>query len=149
MLPTYICCDSADIILSFIGKWKNLEFLSLKSSSYCTTELIKHISIYLPNFIGLRLEGGYINEDQVSTIVSLLPKLMYLTINQATLGKKNLLLILKGCKELVLLDVCNCIGFDEDDEEILKLSSIIKNFQCNGSTSGDPLCKKRKNSMRS
>ena len=47
----------------------------------------------------------------------------------------NLLLILMGCKELVFLDGRNCNGFDE---EILKLSSVIKNFQCDGSTSKDP-----------
>lgn len=120
-----MCCDSADMILSFIIKWKNLEFLSLKSGYYCTTELIKHISIYLPSFIVLRLETVQIFEEIASTIVSLLQKLLCLTINHSVLEKNALL--------LEFLDVRKCIGFDYGDEEILKLSSIIKNFQCDGS----------------
>lgn len=69
--------------------------------------------------------------------MSQLPKLKYLTINHVTLQKKNLLLILQGCTEVEFLDVRNCIGFDEDDGEILKHSSFIKSFQCDGSKAQD------------
>lgn len=36
-------------------------------------------------------------------------------------------------RSIECLDVRNCTGFPEDDEEILKISSGIKNFQCGGS----------------
>lgn len=72
-------------------------------------------------------------------IVSLIPKLKHLTINNAYLSKKNLLLILQGCRKLVFLDVRNCIGFAEDDQEILELASAVKSFSCDGSTTYDYL----------
>ncbi|KAK1353759.1 hypothetical protein POM88_052124 [Heracleum sosnowskyi] len=41
---------------------------------------------------------------------------------------------MRGCKELECLHVRDCIGFNENDEDILKLSSSIRNFRCDGST---------------
>ncbi|KAI5311199.1 hypothetical protein L3X38_000121, partial [Prunus dulcis] len=42
------------------------------------------------------------------------------------LEKNDLVMLLKECRELVLLDVRECEGFDERDEEILKLVSHIR-----------------------
>ncbi|KAK1353739.1 hypothetical protein POM88_052104 [Heracleum sosnowskyi] len=70
----------------------------------------------------------------IGTIVKLLPKLKRLYMDGADLSKENLLLIMRGCKELECLNVRDCIGFKENDEEILKLSSSIRNFRCDGST---------------
>lgn len=38
------------------------------------------------------------------------------------------MVILQGCKELVRLGFCECVGF-EVDEEILKLASHIRTFE--------------------
>ncbi|KAL1806052.1 hypothetical protein ACET3Z_029120 [Daucus carota] len=135
-LPGYSGFLSSDDCPSFEGKWKNLEFISLKNS-FNIEYLIKHISIYLPSFNGLSIGGGEVDGDTASMIVSLIPKLKHLTINNAFLQKKDLLLILKGCSELLFLDVRNCDGFGEDDEEILKLASAIKTFRCDGSKTYD------------
>lgn len=134
-------CFVYDFVPSFKGKLKNLEFISI-DDNYSIVELIENVCIHLTSLTGFRIGGGEIYGYEASKIVSLLPKLKYLTINHATLEKKNLVLILQGCRELECLDVRNCIGFDEDDEEILKLSSAIKSFHCDGSkaqhpTSGD------------
>ncbi|WOH12305.1 hypothetical protein DCAR_0831807 [Daucus carota subsp. sativus] len=135
-LPGYSGFLSSDDCPSFEGKWKNLEFISLHNSFYIE-DLIKQIFIYLPSFTCLSIGGGYVDGDTASMIVSLIPKLKHLTINNAILQKKDLLLILKGCRELVFLDVRNCNGFGEDDEEILKLASAIKTFRCDGSKTYD------------
>ncbi|WOH12302.1 hypothetical protein DCAR_0831804 [Daucus carota subsp. sativus] len=129
----YYTLPSSKNYPSFEGKWKNLEFISLRVC-LCIPELIKHIFIYLPSFTGLSIVGGDVDGDTASMIVSLIPKLKHLTINNADLEKKDLLIILRGCRELVFLDVRDCNGFDEDDEEILQLASAIKTFCCDGST---------------
>lgn len=65
--------------------------------------------------------------------MSKLASLKYLVLDNASLEKEHLELILLGCKKLELLYVRNCVGFDEDDEEIIKLASRIKDFRCEGS----------------
>ena len=37
--------------------------------------------------------------------------------------------ILKGCKQLVHLDVRNCKGFDDDDDEILELARVASHIR--------------------
>lgn len=113
-------------------KWKNLEFLTIVYCSYIL-EILDLIHIHLPKFIGLCIKDTEIDDVLASAIVSLFPNINYLIINRAKFQKEYLLLILQGCKELECLDVRNCTGFSEDDEEILKLSSGIKNFRCDGS----------------
>lgn len=78
---------------------------------------------------------NYTGIDQVvaTAIVSNLSTIKRLVLDEAKLEKVNLELILRGCKELELLYVRDCVGFDEDDEEILMLASGIKDFQCEGS----------------
>ncbi|KAK1378111.1 F-box domain-containing protein [Heracleum sosnowskyi] len=140
-LHTFLDCVPLNVVVpSFKGRWKNLEFISIDDSGDSIVELIELVCIHSTSFTGLRIGGGDIYDYAAYKIVSLLPKLKYLAINHAILEKKNLLLILQGCRELVFLDVRNCIGFQEDDEEILKLSSVIKSFRCDGSKAQDPTC---------
>ena len=131
-LPLFLCRNHSDIIPSLMVKWKNLEFLSLGDSS-STIQILEHICSNLPNLSGLSITDGYIDHETALAIVSLAPKLKYLVLEGAELDKENLVLILQGCKQLVKLDVRNCIGFDADDEDISKLASGIKNFLCAGS----------------
>ncbi|KAG0466161.1 hypothetical protein HPP92_017151 [Vanilla planifolia] len=43
----------------------------------------------------------------------------------------DLMLIIEGCKELELLNVSSCLGFDAY-EEMLKKASWIERFVCGG-----------------
>ncbi|KAL8108830.1 hypothetical protein AgCh_025068 [Apium graveolens] len=96
-------------------------------------EIFKLIGVHLPNLSSLWVTSRNIDDDVALAIVAL-PKLKHLYMNEAELSKENLLLIMRSCKELVSLYVLDCTGFDE---EILKLSSSIQNFCCDGSTSYD------------
>ncbi|XP_059630061.1 F-box protein FBW2-like [Cornus florida] len=70
-------------------------------------------------------------------VAALLPNLKYLDLSYAHLYDAHLDIILQGCKELLYLDVRYCVGFEEDDDEILKLASHIPTFLCEGSIRGD------------
>lgn len=138
MLPPSICNSNFDIIPSLIAKLKNLEILGVGISFYeWTVEIFKLIGSHLPNFVGLFITSRYIDDYITLAIVVLLPKLKQLFINQARISKENIILIMQSCEELMHLEARNCIGFDEDDEDILKHSSTIKNFRCDGSRSFD------------
>ncbi|CAL2261915.1 unnamed protein product [Prunus armeniaca] len=47
-------------------------------------------------------------------------------------NRDGLVTLLRGCKDLVLLDARDCYGFDENDDEISKLESHISKFMCEG-----------------
>ncbi|KAK1404200.1 hypothetical protein POM88_003805 [Heracleum sosnowskyi] len=90
--------------------------------------------LHCKNLVGLSIAFAQIDGEIASTIVSKLATIKCLALNNAILEKEHLKVILLGCKELELLYVRNCVGFDEDDEEIIKLASRIKDFRCQGST---------------
>lgn len=71
-----------------------------------------------------------IEEDEALAIVTLLPKITHLFLEGESIEQKNLVTILQGCQQLVYLDVSDCIGFDEDDDEMLELASYITAFKC-------------------
>ncbi|CAL2261954.1 unnamed protein product [Prunus armeniaca] len=50
----------------------------------------------------------------------------------AQVNRDGLVTLLRGCKDLVLLDARDCYGFDENDDEISKLESHISKFMCEG-----------------
>ena len=72
--------------------------------------------------------------NEASAIVTHLPKIKHLFLKGATIEKKNLVMILRCCRELVRLDVRDCFLFEESDAEILELASHIPSFRCEGST---------------
>lgn len=103
-------------------KLKNLEFLGIGSTrSDWIVGIFELIGVHLPNFSSLWVTSWHIDDNVASAIVAL-PKLKHLYMNEAELSKENLLLIMRGCRELVCMYVRDCTAFDEDDEEILKLS---------------------------
>lgn len=104
-----------DIISSLIVKLKNLEFLGIGSTrSDWIVEIFELIGVHLPNLSSLWVTSRHIDDDVALAIATLFPKLKHLYMNGAELLKENLLLIMRGCKELVCLYVLDCIGFDED-----------------------------------
>ncbi|KAK1404196.1 hypothetical protein POM88_003801 [Heracleum sosnowskyi] len=74
-----------------------------------------------------------IDQEVASAIASSFATIKRLVLDKTKLKKVDLELILRGCKELELIYVRDCVGFDEDDEEILALASGIKEFQREGS----------------
>ncbi|KAF5935704.1 hypothetical protein HYC85_026833 [Camellia sinensis] len=117
---------------NLMSKWKNLAILRLVGT-FQMQEILAQINIHCKNFIGLGILGAYIEQGQASTIVTLLPNIKQLILRHASHEKENLVMILQGCKELKYFDVRDCIGFDEGDDEILKLASHIQTFKPEGS----------------
>ncbi|KAF9625244.1 hypothetical protein IFM89_020830 [Coptis chinensis] len=117
-------------IPELIAKLNYLENLGI-----CGVELNKivtQIGIHCSNFVGLFINSS-IHFDEATSIVTNLPKIKHLSLRNCSLPRECLIQILNGCRDLVLFDVRGCIGFDEDDEEILKLASHIKDFRPQGS----------------
>lgn len=122
------------IIPKLLSNWKNLETLDFGRGSHSGKALAK-ISLHC-NITKLAARGTNVGSEVASAIVNSLPKLKYLVLEGSTFYKQEyLVLILLGCKEIVHLDVRNCIGFDKNDVEILELASHIPAFMCEGSIS--------------
>ncbi|KAL6185721.1 hypothetical protein ACLB2K_041848 [Fragaria x ananassa] len=121
-----------DIDLELIGKFKNLFMLALGSCTYLD-RVLAVVSKHCKLFSHLILSNAQIGKEEATAIVNLIPDIKLLSLNDAQIDRDNLILLLKGCKELVMLDAKDCIGFDEGDDEIAKLASHIKNFHCEGS----------------
>ncbi|BFG14170.1 hypothetical protein CerSpe_004440 [Prunus speciosa] len=92
-----------------IGKWKNLEVLSLYSSK------------------------GSVHGREALSIVKLVPNIKYLNLKGAKVNRDGLVTLLHGCKNLVMLDARDCSGFNENDDEISKFASHISKIMCEGS----------------
>ncbi|KAL6199989.1 hypothetical protein ACLB2K_029771 [Fragaria x ananassa] len=135
-LPRLVQTFNLNRILEIIGNWKYLETLFM-ADSFGMEKILSQISICCKHFSCLHMFNTRISEDEAMTIVSHLPKLKQLSLINAHIGRDNLVKLLKGCKDLVLLDVRDCVGFDEGDAEILKLASHITKFSCEGSKSAE------------
>lgn len=115
-----------------ISKWKELEILKITWKPISIVEILEQISINCPNFIGLHLYGLF-HVVETRAIARCIPRLKILMISGSTICKEDLMVILDGCKELEVLDVSNCAGFDVDNDIIMKASKI-KKFECEGTT---------------
>lgn len=113
---------------------KHLESQTLRC--FITKEIISRISIHCKNFRRLHIKSG-ICEIASSAIVNLLPNIKYLSLRSAYVFRDDLIILLQGCKELEVLDARDCVGFDEGDDEVLKLASRIASFSCEGSKISD------------
>lgn len=101
-------------------------------------EILSQISIHCKDFWGLRVSNAdIVNDEEAIAIVNFLPKIKHLILRDAHIHRDALMKLLQGCTELQVLDVSDCIGFSEDDGEILKLASHITNFSCKGSSEYD------------
>ncbi|KAJ6796976.1 F-box/LRR-repeat protein-like [Iris pallida] len=114
----------------FIEKWKDLEFLTMGRKPSSFLEIIERISLNCSSFRGLCLSGRIDSEDAFA-IAKHLPKLKCLVMSGCSLGKRELLAILDGCRELQAVDVSNCTGFVPDDE-IMRIASFVGEFKHEG-----------------
>ncbi|KAA8548420.1 hypothetical protein F0562_000104 [Nyssa sinensis] len=123
-LPSDLMYHQGFTISSLICKWKKLEMLRLKDS-YNLEATLTQVSLHCKNFVGLDFTPANIGEDgasvvaigehEASAIVTLLPNIKHLVLRCAFLKREFLVMILQGCKELVHLDVRDCIGFKADN----------------------------------
>ncbi|CAL2224708.1 unnamed protein product [Prunus armeniaca] len=121
------------IFPELICKWKNLEELSL-GGSYNLVKIIEQI--HCKSFYVLTLFES-LGRDASMSIVNLFLNIKNPTLMNSQTCRDDFVVILQGCKNLVLLDAKKCKGFNESDEEISKLASHISNFRCEGSIGGD------------
>ncbi|CAL8989634.1 unnamed protein product, partial [Prunus brigantina] len=128
-----------------IGKWKNLEVVSLGSSLNLVI-ILALIKTHCKNFYGLDLSMTLIREREALAIVKLVTNIKYLNLKGAIVSRDSLVTLLRGCKDLVVLDVRDCIGFDENDDEILKFAShmskgsVFPEFLCRWFSTDDLVC---------
>ncbi|CAL8074462.1 unnamed protein product [Prunus armeniaca] len=124
--------DSKHTNLELIGKWKNLEVLSL-GSCLNLAKILAIIQTHCKNFYGLDLSKGSVHGCEALSIVKLVPNIKYLNLKGAKVSRDSLVTLLCECKDLVMLDARDCSGFDENDDELSKLASHISKFMCKGS----------------
>ncbi|KAF5200560.1 F-box/LRR-repeat protein [Thalictrum thalictroides] len=115
-----------------INKRKGLESITLPTQSFFK-EIVSQIYTNCENLVALTMEGR-VGFEKALAIVTFLPNIKKLVLCTSKLPRKNLLLILAGFRELELLDVTNCRGFDAGDTEILSKASHIKTFKSEGTT---------------
>ncbi|XP_020411212.1 F-box protein FBW2 [Prunus persica] len=115
-----------------ISKWKNLEVVSLGSSLNLVI-ILALIKTHCKNIYGLDLAMTLIREREALAIVKLVPNIKYLNLKGTIVSRDSLVTLLRGCKDLVVLDVRDCIGVDENHDEILKFASHFSKFMCGGS----------------
>lgn len=119
-------------ISDLMCKWENLVELWI-SWSYNLEQILSPISVHCKNFCSLHVCNASIHKDEALAIITFVPNIKYLILRSADFHRDSLVSILRSCKSLVLLNVRDSVGFNEVDEEILKLSSHISKFLCEGS----------------
>ncbi|KAK8964568.1 hypothetical protein KSP40_PGU018043 [Platanthera guangdongensis] len=129
-LPT-LSTDDEVMISELVCNWKDLERLEMESRPLNFPELVKKMSIYCKKISEIAVSGE-VREEDAAAIASYLPKLKKLDLSDSYLTKKDLFVIVRGCRELDELNVNGCFGFEEDDKEIKSKVSGIRNFKSQG-----------------
>ncbi|KAK9913226.1 hypothetical protein M0R45_037049 [Rubus argutus] len=114
----------------------NVRFLKLPTGSYAIEVVLEHVSKHCKSLCGLNVLDADIGRKAALAIVKCVPKIKYLWLRRARISRRGLVTLLQGCKDLEVLDVRECSGFDEGDEEISQLASSIPKFMCEGSRVG-------------
>ncbi|PKA57013.1 F-box/LRR-repeat protein [Apostasia shenzhenica] len=123
--------DDEGHVLNLVERWKQLEVLEMESKPSVLPEMVKKIGLHCPNFHGLKLRG-LIKKEDVAAIICYLPKLQQLDLSCCRLGREQLVSLVEGCRELKRLMVCDCVGF-EADEEVKRKASGMEVFEHGGS----------------
>lgn len=131
-LPSDVVYYKSRMIPDMIGKWKHLEYLLMGSCYHDMEKIVSQISIHCKNFSELYILDCLIRKEAALAIAKL-PNLKHIIMRNSKIERVDLVILLKGCKNLVSLDARNCLGFDAGDEEISKLASRISDFRCQGS----------------
>ncbi|XP_068658168.1 F-box/LRR-repeat protein At3g48880-like [Aristolochia californica] len=114
---------------NLIGKWKELRHLKMAPMPWNLEEILKEVSKHCEHFMGLEM-SGWMGWEQVSAIVTLLPKIRQLHLSESLIFKEHLLSILGGCRELEVLDVKDC--WVDVDDKVQEMAAHIKRFECSG-----------------
>lgn len=104
--------------------------MDLKPS--CFRELMEQVGSNCLRFRELTMCGSIQRED-ARAIVNFAPKIKCLDLSRSYLLKGELLLVMKGCREIERLSVNGCVGFDQADEEVREMASRIGKFEHVGS----------------
>lgn len=133
-LDVCVCDDNLrNALSSLVTQWKDLKFVSLCTMIPYFREILAQVRLHCTELVGLTILDGICLEQDFQDI-SMLSNIKYLKIFTTTdIERDGLILLLGGCKQLEELDVCGCVGFDPDDEEIMKMASHIKLFKAEGS----------------
>ncbi|XP_020594220.1 uncharacterized protein LOC110034282 [Phalaenopsis equestris] len=118
-------------IPQLVRRWNDLERLEMESKPANFVDLVKNISLSCRKFCWLMVSGSVRGEDALA-IVRYLPKLKKLELKNSYLAKKELMTLVNGCRELEILNLKDCVGFDGEDEEINGKVSHIKQFRKEG-----------------
>lgn len=116
-------------IPDMIRNWRNLEELSLGATDKNLEQILEQVSIHCKKLYSLCLSNtqtSSIHGDTARSIVSFLPNIKHLTLrNCGELRPEDLVTIIRGCKDLVYLDVRNSSTLLVGDEQLAKLASHI------------------------
>lgn len=112
-----------------IRNWRNLEELSLGATDKNLEQILEQVSIHFKKLYSLCLSNtqtSSIHGGTARSIVSFLPNIKHLTLrNCGELRPEDLVTIIRGCKDLVYLDVRNSSTLLVGDEQLAKLASHI------------------------
>ncbi|CAL9031412.1 unnamed protein product [Prunus brigantina] len=115
-------------------EWRGLELVDeVLADSYSPSELSHGFLFLKPKDIAYAWVKFQIGKHmELHTII--------LDFCLSLVNRDGLVTLLRGCKDLVMLDAKDCSGFDENDDEISKLASHISKFMCEGSEFPEFLC---------
>ncbi|KAL6206809.1 hypothetical protein ACLB2K_024055 [Fragaria x ananassa] len=155
-LPGFINEETLRVIAKLIGKWKLLEQLHLggnlkkihtfradldKKRMYelfprgagvfsretIMDDILKQISIHCKHFVGLRITHAF--KVNVCNILAL-PNLKYLWFEECHFEGNSLVTLVKGCKQLEVLDVGKCgeLEVDSDIGGVEEIANLAKDY---------------------
>ncbi|KAI0503526.1 hypothetical protein KFK09_014460 [Dendrobium nobile] len=136
ILPKLTSDNEAEIP-NLLSKWKNLHHLQFESKPSNFSHLASVISQNCKDFKELSIHSSSIKKEDASAIIKDLPELRTLNLNRCFLSKEDLLMILEGCRELERLNVKDCIGFEAEDEEVIRKGYRIRVLELEGSKMED------------
>ncbi|XP_004305073.1 PREDICTED: F-box/LRR-repeat protein At3g48880-like [Fragaria vesca subsp. vesca] len=99
-------------------------------------EILVQIGIHCKSLRSLHVFDTIIVVEHASTLVTMLPNLVDLTLEQCRIGHYSLVTLLRGCKKLWRFKVWNTYGFEEGHEGIRNLASHISEFKCKHDQTG-------------
>nr|XP_011461998.1 PREDICTED: F-box/LRR-repeat protein At3g48880-like [Fragaria vesca subsp. vesca] len=145
------------VIAKLIGKWKLLEQLHLggnlkkirtfradldKKRMYelfprgvgvfsretIMDDILKQIGIHCKHFVGLRIAHAY--KVNICNIVESLPNLKYLWFEECHFEGNSLVTLVKGCKQLEVLDLGKCgeLEVDSDIGGVEEIANLAKDY---------------------
>ncbi|KAK1645699.1 hypothetical protein QYE76_063504 [Lolium multiflorum] len=131
-LPPLLSSADEACLPELIPRWPLLRHLELESKPSSFPAVVAQLGTHCPNFSGLKTSGSIKPED-VAAMAASLPGLRSLCLDSSYLPKQELLAILAGCKQLVDFSARNCVGFSEQDEEVIARGARIERFEIGGS----------------